>query len=278
MTGIPAPRESLDEILALGPAGDQTFEVRLENFFGEALPGDVLARMALAAGLDCAGRELCAIAATFLRRAPPSQALALQVERLADDARISRRAVRLGGEKPLCQAVASFATPAEGAEWSDPLGDPPPPDPDRLPSTREAARSEGWPEDYARGPIEFRRVGPRWPDPAAVDAHRHVEWVRLRAALPQVPRLHAAALVFLCGFYTHWEYERRFGRAFAYERYAPLALSVFVHHAPPWDDWLLLRGRSDVGRAGWALSHREIYTREGRLLASSVQEARLQDA
>ena len=276
MSGIPIPRESLGEILGLEPAGGSAFTVRLENFFGEALAGDVLARMALAAGVGCTGRELSSVVATFLRPAPPDQPLALQVERLAEDARLSRRAVRLGGEEPLCQAVASFAAPAEGTEWSDSPSPPAPPDPDGLPATREAARLEGWPEAYARGPIEFRRVGPRWPDRTSSDPHGHVEWLRLRSPLPEDPQLQAAALVFLCGFYAHWEYEWRFGPAFAYERYRPLGFSVFVHRAVPLDDWLLLRARSDAGRAGRGISRRAIYTRDGRLLASSVQDALVQ--
>lgn len=39
MTGLPIPRESLGDILALEATGDQAFEVRLGNFFGEALVG-----------------------------------------------------------------------------------------------------------------------------------------------------------------------------------------------------------------------------------------------
>jgi hypothetical protein len=29
---------------------------------------------------------------------------------------------------------------------------------------RSPRRAEGWPGAYACGPVEFRRIGPRWPD------------------------------------------------------------------------------------------------------------------
>jgi acyl-CoA thioesterase-2 len=148
------------------------------------------------------------------------------------------------------------------------------PAPEKLRSTLEQARAEGWPEDYARGPIEFRRVRPSsWPDAPADEPVAHIEWVKPREALPDDPRLHSAALVFLADFYSHWEFERRVGRKFAYDRFRPLDHALWVHRLLRWDDWWLMKATTDVSHAGRALSRREIYTRDGVLVASTAREA-----
>jgi acyl-CoA thioesterase len=49
--------------------------------------------------------------------------------------------------------------------------------------------------------------------------------------------------------------------------------AVWVHRAERWDDWWLVRTSSDVGVAGRCLSHREIFTRGGALVASAAWEA-----
>jgi hypothetical protein len=55
------------------------------------------------------------------------------------------------------------------------------PDLESLPSTLECARAEGWPEEYARGPVELRRVGPMWRDPDRGDSYHHLAWLSPRA-------------------------------------------------------------------------------------------------
>jgi len=66
------------------------------------------------------------------------------------------------------------------------------PDPDTLPTTLAAARAEGWPEAYACGPVEFRRIGPRWPDSSRGDSRHLLAWLRPRAPIPDEPAVDAA--------------------------------------------------------------------------------------
>jgi acyl-CoA thioesterase II len=273
MTDSASPREALAEILRLEPVGGGEFAACFEDFWGNTVGGDVLARAALAAAATCEGLELDSLHASFLRPVPPGIRLALRVETLAEDRDGVHRQVRIEGEGLLCQVLARFAPAGCGLGYQDarPVADLP--RPEDLPSTLEQARAEGWSE-YARGPIEFRRARPRvWPDPAGDTSGPHVEWMRPRAALGDDPRLQMAALVFLADFYSHWPFERRVGRGFAVARFQPLDHALWVHQPARWDDWWLLETISEVAHAGRGLSRRRIFTREGRLIASTAQAA-----
>jgi len=99
--------------------------------------------------------------------------------------------------------------------------------------------------------------------------------MRPRAPLGDDPRLQMAALVFLADFYSHWPFERRLGDKFAVDRFRTLDLALWVHRTVRWDDWWLMETISEVAQAGRGLSRRRIFTREGRLIASIAQEARI---
>jgi acyl-CoA thioesterase-2 len=274
MTEPAGPREKLAEMLRLEPLGDGRFAARFEDFWGDAMGGDVLARAALAAAASCEGLALRSLHASFLRPVPPKLRLVLRVEPLAgsrDGA--AHREVRIEGDGLFCQAVASFAPAARGIGYQDARPAADLPEPEDLPSTLEQARSEGW-SQYARGPIEFRRARPRvWPDPTAEPSGPHVAWVRPREPLGDAPPIEMAALVFLADFYSHWPFERRIGRDFAVARFQTLDHALWVHRPERWDDWWLMETSSEVAHAGRGLARRRIFSRDGRLIASSAQEA-----
>jgi acyl-CoA thioesterase-2 len=272
MTDTTQPRESLAEILRIERARGGDATATLEDFWGESQGGDLLARAALAAAATCPELELLSLHAQLLRPAPPGRPLALRVERLADERGIARRQVRVEDGALLCQVFASFASDADGVDYQDTKPPAVAKEPESLPSTLERATSEGWAE-YARGPVEFRRPGPRWSYAEKGESCVHVEWVRARASLGSDPRLHMAALVFLAGFYTHWPFERRIGQKYAYDRFTPLDLALWVHRPARWDGWWLLETVSEVAHAGRALSTRRIFSRDGALVASASQSA-----
>jgi len=269
MPAVPIPRENLS-FLELKRTSEGEFAASLEDFFGEAQPGDLLARIALAGAAVASGRELRALHATFVETAAPAIPLTLRASQLGSDDRFSHCEVRVSGARLLCVANASFEAPAVGLSYQDGSLAADLPDPDALPSTLEYARREGWPEDYARGPFEFRRVGPLRPPPGASTAL--VCWLRTRQPLP-ADDLHTAALVFASAFYPHWEFERRIGERFDYSRFRLLAHALRIQRRVRFDDWWLMRGQSFVASDGRALAHRELFARDGRLLASSTLEA-----
>src|SRR5688572_29947221 len=84
------PRESLAEMLQIERRGDRFATARLEGFWGEATPGDLLARAVLAAG-----RTPTAVQASFVGEARPETELALSCETLSPEC--ARVSVRDGG-------------------------------------------------------------------------------------------------------------------------------------------------------------------------------------
>ncbi len=176
---------------------------------------------------------------------------------------------------PVGRVLASFAPAASAVGYQD-VGLPEGlPAPEALPTTVESARKEGWPEEYAAGPVEFRRVGPRWPSRAAGESTANVVWLSLRAPLAREPGLELAALIFLAAFYDHWEFERRIGERFDFERFELRAQSVWLHRALRPEGWLLLRASSSLASDGLALGHRELFTRDGALAVTIASEARV---
>ena len=263
-----APRESLTAILEIESRGDAAYTARLESFWGATARGDLLARATLAATAD--GREPpAAVHATFLADAPPEVELSLVREDLGPDQRRVR--VIRPDQELICDVTLRFGPVGEGLTYQCMAPEVGLPAPEELPSELELARTEGW-SQFAVGPIESRRIGQQEPvkdDEPAV----WIGWLRPREALPDEAGLHAAALAFLGEYRSHWAVERRLGAAFPESDITLLDHALWVHRAERWDDWWLVKTRTDVGVAGRCFSRREIYTRSGSLVASAAWEA-----
>jgi acyl-CoA thioesterase II len=270
---LAAPREALAEWMKVEQRGTGAYEARLEDHFGETQSADLLARCALAALGERSG-ALRSLHADWLAPAPPATKIALRALRIESAPELVEVRAETGSA-PLCRSTVRVEARATsgGLSYQDvalPLGLP---DPDSLPRTVEYARKEGWPEAYAAGPVEFRRVGPLRPKREAGESCDNVCWLSLRAELPRNPSLEQAALVFLACFYEHWEFERRIGERFDHPRLALRSHDVWLHHTPRPDGWLLLRAASHTAAGGRALGARELFARDGTLLASVTSEA-----
>ena len=276
-TELALPREALSEWMRVTPRGEGAFEAVLENHFGESHRGDLLARCALAALAADPARALSSLHADWLSPAPPAVPLTLRVSALAGD---TARCEVLGASAaaPCCRVTASFEAHGAAIAYQDATLPPGLPHPESLPATVEYARKEGWPEAYATGPVEFRRVGPLRPDRAPRESSDHVTWLKLRAPLKHDAQLEQAALIFLATFYDHWEFERRIGERFDYASFALRAHAVWLHRAARPDGWLLLRAGSRIASGGRALGTRELLAQDGALLATVLSEARVAPA
>lgn len=144
-------REQLGEWMRILPRAIGGSEAALEDHFGEAQPGDLLARCALAVLAHDANARLASLRADWLAPPPPNKPLALQVEALLSDRSCAE--VRVASSEPICRATAWLATAASGLSYQDSSLPRDLPDPDSLPMTVEYARREGWPEIYASGQI-----------------------------------------------------------------------------------------------------------------------------
>lgn len=266
------PNESLAEILRVEGGGDR-FTASLEDFWGEPMGADVWARTALAAARSVPDLELLSLQGYLRPWLQTGVPLVLEVETREETPELTRCDLRLRQAELRGRAFASFAAPRDGPTHQDVAPSEPPPDPETLPSSLECARTEGWPEIYARGPIEFRRIGPPGREPSRGDSPHHLAWLKPRAPLPRDAGVDTAALVLAAGWYPHWEFERRIGPKFAHDRLCLADLALHVHAVEPWSDWWLLEARNEVAREGRALSSRRLFSRDGRLLASASAQA-----
>ena len=279
MSAEQQPRESLEAILQVERRGEDLFCAELEDFHGQALGGDVLARAALAARAfrdsEHDGVELCTLHGSFISTPPPATPLELRVHKLPGGCDIERYSIRVTEpreQRALCEVQALFAPLKEGVAFQDSEAPKGIPEPEELPTTLETARAEGW-EDYASGPVEFRRAGPLWSDSPAGDRQSHVSWMKPRAEAPRDPAGRMAALVLLSEFYSHWGFERRIGPGFSNADYARLDHMLYVHRLATWDDWWLLEATCEISSGGRALAQRRLFTRSGELVASTVNHA-----
>jgi acyl-CoA thioesterase-2 len=259
---------TLEQMLALEPAGEDRYLARLPGFGGVTLG---CATLAAARTTDL---SLHSLHVYFLRAVPRTEPALLRVSRIRDGRRFAHRRVEVcEGERVCCELVASFAAPAEGAEFDEPARDASPPPPESLPSEEEIAREERW-DTKAPGPlgsaIEWRFVGGT-PWHTAPSSH-YQGWARPRAPLPKDRALHVAAQAFLADMQSHMPIARRLGGPFEPFGYTSLDQLVWIHRDEPWDDWRLVTTLCDVAHEGRAFTRRQVRARDGRLLASMAQE------
>jgi acyl-CoA thioesterase-2 len=261
----------MTEIFAIEPAGETTFTTRLEGFGGVTL-----ACATLAAARTCEGRSLSSLHTYFLRAVPRDRPVTLHVERLRDGNRFSHRRVELReSDRLFVEMTACFVAPGMGGEFQEARAEAAPA-PESLPDESAIAGVEGWREGESGplfGSLEWRWIeGTPWSNPAAGTTSRYRAWVRPRFPLPDDPAWNAAAMAYLSDFHSHFPVARRLGGPFEPWGYTSLDQSVWLHRDVRWDMWLLTVTECEVAAAGRALTRRQVFTSDGRLVASMAQE------
>ncbi len=264
-----APPPPFEELLAIEPRGELDWTIRLRGFEGRSFGGQTLGCALRAAAESCSGRALHAFHTCFLRAVPPEVPVALRVEPVSDGRRLARRRVEVrGGDRLLCEVMASFAAPAEGTEIPAAPMDAVPA-PDALPSDEALAEEEGWDE---LDPLAFRWVDLPWRIDGPAASSRYRVWVRPREPLPDAP-VRFGALAYLSDFHSHFPVARRLGGGFEAGGFVSLDQSLWLHRDLPWEDWWLLTSECDVAHRGRALTRRSLHAPDGSLVASMAQEA-----
>src|SRR5262245_37603595 len=131
---------TIEQMLALEPAGEDRYLARLPGFGGVTLG---CATLAAARTTDL---SLHSLHVYFLRAVPTAEPALLRISRVRDGRRFAHRRVEVcEGERVCCELMASFAAPADGAEFEEPEGGEALPEPESLPSENYVMRDEGWP-------------------------------------------------------------------------------------------------------------------------------------
>ncbi|MEO8248738.1 MAG: acyl-CoA thioesterase II, partial [Burkholderiales bacterium] len=195
----------------------------------------------------------------------------------------TRRVVAEQHGRTIFTMMASFhASEAEPFTHQRPM--PPAPDPAGLSSDVQQRRAlasrlpptmQRW--ALAERPVEYRDVAPLDPLAPRPGPAEEQTWVRAVAPLPDDPLLHRALLAYASDFGLLRAALRPHGLTFLRPdlQAASLDHAMWFHRDFRVDDWLLYSVDSPSAQGARALCRGELYSRDGRLVASVAQEGLL---
>lgn len=245
---------------------------------GRVYGGQVLAQSLIAAERTLPeGRSVHSMHGYFLRPGDATQGITFAVDRIHDGRSFStRRSQAYQSGVPIFSMIASFQDEDPGLEHAAPLpGDFPAPEDvpsdDELIGTAHSVTSRLLRER----PVDIRHVsGPLFLKVEGEHVAHQAVWMRMRAAMPDDPRLHRAALAYLSDMTIQESILRRHGVTWQTPglKVASLDHAMWWHRFGRVDEWLLYLQESPNARGGRGLTQGRIYSREGDLLASVAQE------
>jgi len=250
----------------------------LQRVFGGQVAGQALVAAGRTVPQD---RPVHSLHAYFLRPGDPSIPIVYEVDRIRDGRSFTtRRVVGIQHGKPIFNLSASFQLVEDGIEHGSAMPDVVGPEGlSRLEDRMQPYADElgGW---YTRRrPIDVRYVD----DPPRVakdSGHRRASsqvWMRADGALPDDPLVHVCAVTFasdmtlldstLLGHGLAWGTGDVLG--------ASLDHAMWFHRPFKADQWWLYDQESPWTGGARGLSRGSIYTRDGQLAVSVVQEGLL---
>lgn len=285
---MPAPMnrilKDLVDLLDLETLEVNLFRGKSRDLGGKSVfGGQVIGQALVAAGRTADDLDVHSLHAYFLRPGDMALPIVYEVERMRDGRHFSARHVRaIQGGRPLLSMLVSFQRQEEGFEHQVQMPDVPPPE--QLTDLAEC--SDRWLEAAPQVPdrifhaltrelaIEFRPVTPWNPlHPTPQPAQQHI-WFRAAGALPDKPMLHRCVLAYASDFHLLSSALRPHAVSWFTPDMAVASIdhALWFHRDVRIDDWLLYSMDSPTAQGARGLSRGQIFDRQGRLVASVVQE------
>ncbi len=274
--------EELIELLKLEKIEENIFRGQSQDLgFGNVFGGQVLGQ-ALSAAYQTvpAERGVHSLHAYFLRPGDAKKPIVYNVDCIRDGKSFTTRSViAIQNGRAILNMAASFQVAETGFDHQDAA--PQPAGPEGIPSERELALkvADQIPESIrekilCKKAIEIRPVDPV--NPFAPDKRKPLRytWFKAVGRLPDDPMVHQYMLAYASDFgltvtslYPH-------GQSFWQPRMqvASLDHAMWFHRDFRMDNWLLYVMESPNAGKSRGLSRGKIYTQEGKLVASVVQE------
>jgi len=249
-----------------------------QRVFGGQVAGQAL----IAAGRTVTSGRVHSLHAYFLRPGDPQVPIIYDVDRIRDGRSFTtRRVVAIQHGRVIFNLQASFQVDEAGPEHQYPMPDTP--DPETLPTFQEQMKPHL--DKFPAGaldwmmrerPIESRSPDlPRWvdPGPADIDPEQHV-WIRTNGRLPDDPLLHACVVVYASDMTLLDTAVMPHTKGWGDDRYmmASLDHAMWFHRDFRADEWLLYHQKSPCASGARGLAEGFIYTREGTLAVTVMQE------
>lgn len=242
--------------------------------------GQVLGQALSAAQRTVDGRVAHSLHAYFLRRGDVGAPIVYEVDRSRDGGSFSnRRVVAVQHGRPILNLAASFQIPEEGLQHQAEMPDVP--GPDGLKDFTDIAKDmlQHIPSKMRRyltdkRPFEFRHVEAiNFDDPKKHVPRKHV-WIRAVDALPEDPVLHQNLLTYVSDYELLGTATLPHGLSFTRGGVimASLDHALWFHDQVKMDEWLLYAMDSPSSSGARGLARGEVFSQDGRLIASTAQE------
>jgi acyl-CoA thioesterase-2 len=241
---------------------------------GRLFGGLVAAQSVMAAHRTVEEGFLHSLHAYFLRPGRHDVPIRYVVYRIRDGRTFTTRdVVAYQAGEAIFNLSSSFARPEEGISYAEPPPDVP--DPDGLPNW-EFARllpeedRRGWAKRWLNSPIEMRVCDPA--EAATGSTPQRRVWMRVRGELPDDPAIHASLLAYASDRGLIATARRPHGVTHGRNASASLDHTMWFHHPPRFDGWLLYTSESPVAHAARALIFGQMYRQDGTRVVSVAQE------
>ena len=254
-----------------------------------AFGGQVAAQSLVAAGRTVAGHAVHSLHGYFMRPGDPRRPIVYLVDRIRDGRSFTtRRVTAVQGGEAIFSLSASFQKAESGVDHQFAMPDVP--GPEALasfvraePQAGGSAQAEGGEDTDGLGPVmrhivEMRFVDEAWQGRAAHGLGLQQRlWLRAVEPLPADPLLHVCAMAYLSDLTLAATANLpHAGRQLL--QMASLDHAMWFHRAFRADEWLLFVQDSPSASGARGLARGEFYSREGALVASTVQEALMRHA
>jgi acyl-CoA thioesterase-2 len=219
-----------------------------------------------------------ALSVHFIAGGDPERDLEFRVVRLRDERRFANRRVDVvQGDVLLASALVSHLAGGRGLEHG--VEAPDVPEPLSVPRIEDLL--VGYEETVplfvaALKPIEWRYTNdPAWVmrDKGERLAHNRV-WLTAKGEMPEDPVIHAAALVYSSDTTVLDSIITTHGLSWGFDRIFAVTMnhSVWFHRPVRFDDWVLYSTTSPVAAESRGLGNGHFFDRDGRIVATVVQE------
>jgi len=254
-------------------------EETVQRVFGGQVAGQAL----VAAGRTVpADRPVHSLHAYFIRPGDPSVPLVYTVDRTRDGRSFTtRRVTAIQHGKAIFALSASFHRQEAGLEHAAAMPAVPLPDTLRPNAERLAAATGApLPRAFRDSPIDLRSVGPLSAemagDPSLRPAghHENLVWVRVTEKLPDDPLLHVCLMTYVSDLTLLETVALQHGMSWFDPRISGASLdhAMWFHRPFRADQWLLYAQESPVASGARGLVRGQVFTAEGDLVVSVMQE------
>ncbi len=226
------------------------------------------------------GHHIHSMHGYFMRPGDPSVPILYEVDRIRDGRSFAtRRVVAIQHGEAIFSMGASFHIPENGLDHQMEMPDVP--QPEDLPSEEELKEKflKHAPESVQRywerkRPLELRPTDMRhYVSNEKLPPEQYV-WIRATGTLPDDPNIHCCVLAYASDMTLLDTSLFAHGLSVFSDQIQPASIdhSVWFHRSFRADDWLLYATDSPSSSGARGFSRGRIYSRDGRLVASTAQE------